>query len=245
MLLEGFSPLRRVDMGNLTKQLCRTAAVIGLVFGTSGRAQADLITAYDVTVSTGNQSYGGPLGMDFDVNQAIVITELGVFDSGQDGLKSAINARIYDRDDPTAPLRSIEFAAGDSAASGTLEGMSRFLPIAPLVLPAGFHGSIVADGYTSEVFFNQYYMPSVSPSILNSGGGLISFVGTSRYGGAPGTYPTILDVGANGEHIVNEYAAGTFKFTAVSVPEPSTAALAALGGLAFLLDARRRTAIPR
>jgi hypothetical protein len=46
----------------------------------------------------GNQAHGGELGMDFDVAADIVVTRIGVFDDGSDGLAVPITARIYDRD---------------------------------------------------------------------------------------------------------------------------------------------------
>src|SRR3954452_23501589 len=101
--------------------------------------------SYQVPGSTvGNQSFGGPLGMDFDVNQAVVVTQLGVFDSGSDGLQSPLTATLYNRD-TMQQLAQVPFAAGNT---GTLGAASRFLSLSsPLLLPAGFHGTIVAEGY--------------------------------------------------------------------------------------------------
>lgn len=96
-------------------------------------------TAYHVPAGTvGNQNYGGSLGMDFDVNQSIVVTHLGVFDSGSNGLSVPLVARVYNRA-TQQPVASIPFAAG---TTGTLTNGSRFLPLAsPLLLPAGFRGT--------------------------------------------------------------------------------------------------------
>src|SRR2546423_1481323 len=53
--------------------------------------------AYQVPGGTlGNQAFGGSLGMDFNVNQPVVVTQLGVFDSGSDGLQLPLTARLYD-----------------------------------------------------------------------------------------------------------------------------------------------------
>jgi hypothetical protein len=160
--------------------------------------------AYAVPAGTvGQQAFGGPLGMDFNVAQSIAITELGVFDSGSDGLAVPLTARLYNRDTQTQ-VASLSFGAGQT---GTLIGGSRFLPLAtPVLLPAGFHGTIVAEGYgVGEENGNAVAQPITWAT--NSDGGLISFVGTGRWGTTPGAFPTNPDSGP-----ANRYAAGTFEF---------------------------------
>jgi hypothetical protein len=162
--------------------------------------------AYGVPAGTiGNQAFGGSLGMDFDVNQTITITRVGVFDSGSDGLAVPITAHIYNRDTGTDVIAPIAFAAGNT---GTLIGGSRFLDLAtPLTLPAGFHGTIVAEGYgASEPNGNSG--GAAPPWTTDSFGGAISFVGGGRFGFTPGAFPTNLDGGP-----ANRYAAGSFDFT--------------------------------
>src|SRR5437016_13537351 len=80
------------------------------------------VIAYRVTAGTvGNQDdLGGALGMDFDVNAPIMVTRLGVFDSGSNGLGRFLTAQIYDRDTQTPVSPLITFAAGSGARSGTL-----------------------------------------------------------------------------------------------------------------------------
>src|SRR5262249_3071891 len=144
-----------------------------------------------------------PLGMDFDVVQGIAITSLGVFDSGSDGLALPLTARVYNRDTQTQ-LASLSFAPGQT---GTLIDGSRFLPLAtPLVLPPGFHGTIVAEGYGSAEPNGNGAFQEITWS-HDDGGGLIQFVGSSRFGLTAGTFPDNLDTGP-----ANRYAAGTFAF---------------------------------
>jgi hypothetical protein len=160
--------------------------------------------AYQVPANTvGQQAFGGPLGMDFDVAQGVVVTRLGVFDSGSDGLAAPLTARLYNRDTQTE-VASLTFAAGQT---GQLVGGSRFLPLAvPVALAPGFHGTIVAEGYdAAEPNGNGVAQPITWTT--NDGGGLIQFVGTSRFGSTPGAFPTSPDVGP-----ANRYAAGTFDF---------------------------------
>jgi PEP-CTERM motif-containing protein len=195
---------------------------------------ASATTAFDYqTGSVGNQNWTHPLGMDFDVNSTITVTSLGVFDSGSDGLASTINAYIYNRDTQTA-VASAVFATGNT---GTLVHGERFLALlTPLVLNAGFHGSIVAEGYGAlEPNGNGGIIsPPFTLSTLDSGGGAISFVGTSRYSTTDHVYPNILDSGP-----ANRYGAGTFQFAVGSVPEPGTLGLA-ITGLVFLGLLRRK-----
>ena len=164
-------------------------------------------TPYLVPAGTiGNQAYNGSLGIDFNVNTPIVVTQLGVFDSGSNGLAVPITARLYNRD-TQAQLTSLVFAAGSGATSGTLVGGSRFLTLAtPISLPAGFRGTIVAENYQgSEPNGNTF--GGGAAWTTDSGSGTISFVGGARYGSL-GLFPTNVDAGP-----VNRYAAGTFKFT--------------------------------
>jgi hypothetical protein len=163
--------------------------------------------AYQVPPNTvGQQGFSGPLGLDFDVKQNVVVDELGVFDSGSDGLAVPLTARLYNRDSQTE-VASLTFAAGQT---GTLVGGSRLLPLAtPVILPAGFHGSIVAEGY-GPAEPNGNSMGAIPSWTTDDGGGLLQFVGAGRYGTTPGAYPTNVDGGP-----VNRYAAGTFQFSAL------------------------------
>jgi hypothetical protein len=160
----------------------------------------------------GNQNFGGTLGMDFDVNcTAIAITQLGAFDSGQDGFKRTINVYIYDRDTQTAVYGPMSFTGED----GALVGGDRFKPLdTPLILPGGFHGSVVAENYGAEEMLRNPGVGATVPPPMDSGGGLISFVGSARYGTVQGSYPGTPDTGP-----ANRYHAGTFEFEAGPAPE--------------------------
>src|SRR5688500_11931104 len=102
------------------------------------------IVAYRYPAISGNQSFGGALGMDFNVNQDIYITALGVFDSGQNGIQNNIDCLIYDR--VTQQVVASRFFAPNSQGLG--DGSTNFLDLpSPLLLSAGFQGTIVAQGY--------------------------------------------------------------------------------------------------
>ena len=182
--------------------------------------------------------------MDFDVNSPIVVSQLGVFDSAQDGLIAPIQAAIYDRTSQATVSPVVTFSAGSGAVAGTLLGGSRYLSIAPLTLPAGFHGSIITfgygDGINGELDGNTFGTAAGTPTFpwtTNNGGGLISFVGGGRFtdsGGTAISFPTTIDTGP-----ANRYASGTFVFAAV--PEPSSLMLC----LAALLTALAIAGQPR
>ena len=176
------------------------ASVIGLLVSA---AEADII-AYQVPAGTvGTQAFDGPLGMDFNTtdSQWVKVTQLGVFDSAQDGLNRPITAYIYDRITQTA-VATLAFSTG---SGDTLIDGSRFQALAsPLFLPPGFQGSVVAENYgTGELNGNS----GAPVWTTDSGGGLLSFVGSSRYGTTQGAYPGSPDGGP-----ANRYAAGTFMF---------------------------------
>ena len=148
------------------------------------------------------------------------MTQLGVFDSGQDGLGSTITAHIYDRTNTASPLATLTFSPGDP---GTLVDGSRFKDlIDPLHLPDGFQGTIVAEGYGAAEPNGNAGL--ALPIWIVDPDPAIDFVGTSRFGTA-GLFPGTPDGGG-----VNQYAAGTFTF-AVSTPEPNSVMLWTLLGI--------------
>lgn len=209
------------------------AALLALAV-VAGTARADII-AYDNAAVVANQGFGNALGLDFVVITPIVVTQLGVFDSGvignlagADGV-SGVDVAIFDRATMLQVGPLVHFSPG---SPGTQVNGDAFKAIAPLLLPAGFQGSIVAFNDNN---WNGFGGPNPT-STENDGGGQISFVGGGRFGFG-NTYPTSVDGGPT-----NRYDAGTFQFTApaapapaaVGVPEPGTLALLGLGSVGLL-----------
>lgn len=180
-------------------------AVFGALGAPVAKPAEGSFIAYEVIPgTTGNQAFGGALGMDFDVERDITVTRLGVFDDGSDGLSLTITARLYDRA-TTAELASLEFT---SEAPGELVGGSRFLELeTPLVLGAGFQGVIVAEGYgAGEQVANSQGNPDLVNWTTNDGECAVAFVGGGRFG-EPGVFPAGVDAGP-----AARYAAGTFEY---------------------------------
>ena len=164
-------------------------------------------TAYYVHAGTeGNQNYGGLLGMDFEVIVPIEVTDLGVFDSGSDGLHATLRAALWTRvgDRGGTKLAEEIFTPNEP---GQLAGGSRFKALhSPLQLGPGTY-TIVASGYNGEEPNGNLGVGLVEEPWENrSGDGAIAFVGGSRYG-TSGLFPDRIDGGPE-----NRYAAGTFIF---------------------------------
>lgn len=173
-------------------------------------------TAYVVEAGVpGNQSYNGSLGMDFEVLAEIRVTDLGVFDDGSNGLSRTITSELWSRNGNNAGARLVTdtFTTADP---GMLDGGNRFKPLAnPLILAPGSY-TMVAHGYGSGEQNGNQGSAALDGLDIDTGGGLLQFVGNSRFGSA-GSFPTSVDGGPS-----NRYAAGTFKFSPNSANDIAT-----------------------
>ncbi|MDX2035490.1 MAG: PEP-CTERM sorting domain-containing protein [Isosphaeraceae bacterium] len=206
----------------------RTFAYACVALALAGSVRADFI-AYDVRSDVvGNQAYGGSIGLDFNVNSSILVNALGAFDNGGNGLFAGVTVTIYNRTSQAIVAQAV-VPAGTSAP---LINGSRFISLPnPIKIDPGNY--TVSAVFTSDLFFNVFTGTNV-PSTLNSGGGLVSFVGTGRYGLNTG-FPTIVD----SQQVVNPYAGGTFRFED-AIPEPSSLVLMGIGSVATAGLIRRR-----
>lgn len=219
-------PARRVHWRS-RGWIATTVAAITMILAPAGllsvRGQ-DRFIAYLVPAgTTGNQNFGGVLGMDFDVQNPVLITKLGVFDDGSDGLNLTLIARLWDRATQTE-LAAVEFTPEDP---GELIGGSRFKPLPePIRLEIGFQGTITAEGYgATEQLRNGFGNPANIVWTTQDGHGSLAFVGSSRWGLWPGTFPGTVDEGP-----AARYAAGTFEFETTPPLLPGKAVVTAKPG---------------
>lgn len=214
-----FNAGSRLDPGGYAVVTQNVAEYVRLYGGVSGPQVAYVVPAN----TTGKQIFTGSLGMDFDVRESIRVDQLGAFDSGSNGLSRRITVELWSRNNggtPSSPnddtggavLTSLVF---DGANPGELRGGSRFKALPePMVLPAGSY-TIVAHGYG---FGEPLQNGGVAGTgTTTGGGGVLDFVGTSRWGATAGQFPTNVDA-----H-VNQYGAGTFIYEAISSGPPAIA----------------------
>ena len=174
--------------------------------------------AYDVrSGALGNEAVAG-LGVanDFHVELPILVTQLGVFSSGTNGIQggAVLTVQIYQRSGLSGKV--LETISFDAVDPGRRVNGSLFKPLSvPLVLWPGDY-SIAAYGFDASNPEGNGCQPpydgQVEPWSMNDGGGLIQFAG-SRFGyGGPNAFPTSVDAGQG-----SCYAAGTFVFTAATL----------------------------
>lgn len=180
---------------------------------------ASTTTAYSIAAATvGTQSYAGALGMDFDVTRSVQVTELGCFDSGSNGLSRNITVVLWSRNQNGSPSNTADDLQGSVLASevfttaspGTLAGGQRFKTLAsPITLAPGSYTILAYNYGSTEPNGNN----AAFNSGTNTGGGALTFVGTSRYGVTqPPASPAASWPGTPDGGPAARYGSGTFRF---------------------------------
>ena len=161
------------------------------------------VTAYVGQDAGGGQPYSEILALRFTVNSPITVTQLGAYDSNQDGLLATIQVAIVKADGTVV--------AGPISMSGTadpLVGMFRMSIISPVLLPPGQY-FIETLGY-DNLEMNGNVNAGDSPVTTNDGGGLLTFDGFGYQGTSFGV-PAVID---NGNPAI--FHAGTFIYSSAT-----------------------------
>ncbi len=180
---------------------------------------------------TGNQTFTGALGLDFSVLSSIFVTEIGAYDSDQNGFVNPIQVAIYNRDTQTLVAPPTSF----SGQNQTLSGKYRYADVADFLLAPGNY-SVVAVGFSGADPNGNSNAGGSSPTV-DTGGSQIGFVGSGRWINLSTlVYPTNVDSG-----FPVPYDSASFRFTSASaVPERSASVLMFFGLLVYVIIFRRK-----
>ena len=131
---------------------------------------------YQTTSTTGNQDFGGSLGMEFDVFSPIVVNSLGAFDHNSDGIANAIRVYIIDKN-TGLPVPGLNVLI--SGTTDPLINNHRVRTVNPVTLPIGSY-MIVAKGFNAVDLNGNSQNRSLYQTDDNNGA--IQLVGISPFG---------------------------------------------------------------
>ena len=201
-------------------------------------AQASTIVYQDQSgIMVNLQNWQGNLGMDFQVNSTIVVDALGVFDNGNIGTLvgstgTGVEVGIFNLTTGLLVGPSLLFTP---ASLVTQTGGDAFLNVTPFSLVPGQYSIVTLNDQNYNEGFTNH--TNNTTQTLNSLGGAISFIGSSRFDGNSGLLelPSEIDGGP-----ANRYDAGTF--AATPLPATWTMLLIGLAGLGFVGSVSRKGA---
>jgi hypothetical protein len=216
----------KMDIPKLGTVLPLSVALAVLAWAPALRAQTRFNALTLPAAALGNYDVGAAgIYNDFQVLQPITISQLGMFDSSGDDIQgnAIITIQLYQLSGGISSLL-LETMTFDAANPGTLTGGYRYEPLArPVTLLPGTY-TIAASGFDQQNPVLNAAISSANPPLqatLNSGGGLIQFLGCGLY-----TNGNILQrsQAAGDSGTPNRFAAGTFAFSAAPWPPASHAA---------------------
>ncbi len=211
----------------------RAILVAPILWAMAGPATAtpaiDFTSVTATYVDAGNRN----VGWEFTPSQALSVTRLGFYDAGGDGLAQAHDVGLY-----TGAGALVTSATVLSGTSSTLQGVFRWVDIAPVSLNAGqlyvvgtyLAGTGDAWVWSGSVVGVNIIDLTVAPFIQ------VGAAGTARYNCCSEVslaYPA-TQIGGNRFVFVGA------NFDATAVPEPGSLTLLAAGLTCFLF--RRRSA---
>jgi hypothetical protein len=193
--------------------------------------------------NTGSQT-GDPfvLGLEFTVNSAVVISQLGAYDATIGGSGLGFGSTVYVGIYSEASSSFISQTGIFSGTVGSVVSGYRFQNISALTLNPGTY-MVVAAGYgisnapnwNSAVWIQNAALPTTTPSLIqfNNGGGLLT-MGSSFFDNNAGGQLQPATQNVSSGYVGPLFGAGTFVFA--PVPEPTTtelilASVLLIGGL--------------
>ncbi len=170
------------------------------------------------------------LGMDFTVNETVIVYSLGAFTNGS----SSIPVTLYSSagNDLASATISAEPPSGSNYAFSTLA--------TPVTLTPGTYQIEAAYSSDSNGDYNPLYNLGGSTVVFDNLGGSLTFLGDYYSHGSTGAMATTFDALSP-----NGYGAGSFLASATDVPEPSvwTLMLVGFGALGAMRRSRRKQAL--
>lgn len=169
------------------------------------------------------ESFSDTIGWAFTLSSPVLVTELGYYDSGDNGLVTAHEVAIW----TNGGVLQLQ-ATVPSGTSGTLMDTFRYISITPVFLPAG---NYVIGGFSpgnSDLYGASVSSLTTAPQIVYGG---------PRFRVGPTlTFPDVIDF----SHDTGEFGPN-FQF---AVPEPSSLVLltlgAILGAIFFIRNPKRK-----
>ena len=162
----------------MKKRFITICVITTLILTVSGTTQAapTPFTMHTANTLTGNQGYSS-VGLEFVVNPVtgIHVLDLGIYDSGQDGILGGGTLSTVIFDAAQTSLVQMDFTA---ASPGTLTGAYLFKPLpAPLYLAPGTY-TIAGYGFNPSDPLHNWTISGTGPTWdggTGPGGDLISF----------------------------------------------------------------------
>jgi fibronectin-binding autotransporter adhesin len=141
--------------------------------------------AYQATNTMANQPYNGSLGCGFTVNTPIVVTQLGFYDSGLDGLTTSHVVMLTDNTSGSNVYATETVPLG---TAGMLSGGYRFVTLpTPITLGTGMY-RVWGDNYSIDNNFNGAAINTSTGPTDQGSKNEVTFNGNS-YFGASGLFP--------------------------------------------------------
>ena len=191
------------------------------LFAFCGNAVAAPISAVDFSSFTTNNGDGPwTLGFEFSTNTDVNLTHLGSFDFNQDGFVVSHDVGLWDAAGKLLVSTTVN-------SSDTLNGYFRYKTISSILLKAGESYFVGANGYGGS--YDTYAL--TAPDLTTASA--VNYITSAYNTGSSLELPS--DFGND-----SGYYGANFMFEAVSVPEPISLALIALGLVGISFSQKRK-----